>query len=350
MTKQDSLELKGIAILMMLFLHLFNTEERVGECITFLQIAGKPFVYLLSRLCGICVPIYIFITGYGLAASWYKDSTHSLHPFRRLMRLYGAFWTVFLVFIPLACFISPQEYPNSIIDLLMNAACLTYTYNNEWWFLRPYIILLLLSPLIISFMMRGKKECNLMLGLSALSYGVWWLLCKTGWLFGFYPIEVIKNVFQIFLPFVYGIWVYKMDAVNKLHSWLLGMKRSKAITMKVLGLLLPIALCFVVKGVYMKALVFLPLLPFYLLTKRSDAFKRFVCFFGYHSTYMWLTHTFFCYYLFHSYIYGLKYPLLMYIVLVVVSLLSSYVCQWLHQLLSIAIDFVKSGVFRLNRK
>ena len=36
MDKKESLELKGIAILLMLMLHLFNTQQRVAECTTFL--------------------------------------------------------------------------------------------------------------------------------------------------------------------------------------------------------------------------------------------------------------------------------------------------------------------------
>ena len=66
MDKKESLELKGIAILLMLMLHLFNTQQRVAECTTFLYFwNGKPLVYALSRVGAFCVPLYIFISGYG---------------------------------------------------------------------------------------------------------------------------------------------------------------------------------------------------------------------------------------------------------------------------------------------
>lgn len=56
MTKDQSLQLKGIAILMMLFLHLFNTQERMMDCVTYLDFFnGKPLVYALARTCGLCV-------------------------------------------------------------------------------------------------------------------------------------------------------------------------------------------------------------------------------------------------------------------------------------------------------
>ena len=37
MTRTDSIQLKGIAILMMLLLHLFNTPERVALCDTYIR-------------------------------------------------------------------------------------------------------------------------------------------------------------------------------------------------------------------------------------------------------------------------------------------------------------------------
>ena len=46
---------------------------------------------------------------------------------------------------------------------------------------------------------------------------------------------------------------------------------------------------------------------------------------GKYSMPMWLTHTYFSIYLFHDFIYGFRYPLLIYVVLVVVSLLTALV-------------------------
>lgn len=51
MTKEETLQLKGIAILMMLFLHLFNTTANVEQCQTYIYFwNGKPLVLALSRV------------------------------------------------------------------------------------------------------------------------------------------------------------------------------------------------------------------------------------------------------------------------------------------------------------
>lgn len=45
---------------------------------------------------------------------------------------------------------------------------------------------------------------------------------------------------------------------------------------------------------------------------------------GTHSTNMWLTHSFFCYYYFQNELFSFKYSLLIFILLIILSLISSY--------------------------
>lgn len=44
---------------------------------------------------------------------------------------------------------------------------------------------------------------------------------------------------------------------------------------------------------------------------------------------MWLVHTFFCYYLFHDWIYGLKYPIVIFVVTVLLSYASGILIDWI---------------------
>lgn len=45
MTKEETLRLKGIAILMMLFLHLFNTTANVEQCQTYIYFGMGSRLY-----------------------------------------------------------------------------------------------------------------------------------------------------------------------------------------------------------------------------------------------------------------------------------------------------------------
>ena len=65
-TKEESLQLKGSAILIMLFLHLFNSQENIDRCILSVKFLGKPIVSQLATFSEICVPLYLFLSGYGL--------------------------------------------------------------------------------------------------------------------------------------------------------------------------------------------------------------------------------------------------------------------------------------------
>ena len=56
---------------------------------------------------------------------------------------------------------------------------------------------------------------------------------------------------------------------------------------------------------------------------------------------MWLTHSFFCYHLFHDFIYGFKYPLAIYIVLIVISYVVSLPISYLSKAVIRHIPFLK---------
>lgn len=65
-SKNDTKMLKGVAILFMLLLHLFCRKEVNGLYETFPVINGVPFVYYIGLFGDACVPIYCFVSGYGL--------------------------------------------------------------------------------------------------------------------------------------------------------------------------------------------------------------------------------------------------------------------------------------------
>lgn len=48
MSIRETTILKGVAILFMLYLHLFNQMANVNLCTTYLSIRGVPFVHLFS--------------------------------------------------------------------------------------------------------------------------------------------------------------------------------------------------------------------------------------------------------------------------------------------------------------
>lgn len=73
LTKDESKILKGIAILFMIALHLYNTLDYENLYQPLLYIGDKPLIYYISFLFDACVPIYCFCSGY---AMYLKQSIH----------------------------------------------------------------------------------------------------------------------------------------------------------------------------------------------------------------------------------------------------------------------------------
>lgn len=66
-SKDQAIRLKGVAILMMLFYHLFNRLSLLGQCDCFLYISNVPLLHWLSKASN-PVWLYLFLSGYGYSA------------------------------------------------------------------------------------------------------------------------------------------------------------------------------------------------------------------------------------------------------------------------------------------
>lgn len=67
MSKQESLMMKGVAILLMVFLHLFKINYADLYCSLF-NIGGTPLPAFIARMAN-PVPFFLILSGYGLYAS-----------------------------------------------------------------------------------------------------------------------------------------------------------------------------------------------------------------------------------------------------------------------------------------
>ena len=190
MDKKESLELKGIAILLMLMLHLFNTQERVAECTTFLYFwNGKPLVYALSRVGAFCVPLYIFISGYGHGAIMAAGRLDFKSACRRVANLYIRYCVVLLLFIGCGSLAASERYPGSVGEFLMNFIGVSCSYNGEWWFLFPYVLLALFAPFFLPFMSQKAGD------------GTLWI--KRGWIVFFVVLFILHQIARpLFRPYL----------------------------------------------------------------------------------------------------------------------------------------------------
>lgn len=152
MNKQESQMMKGVAILLMLFLHLFNQLHNVELCRNFIFINDLPLVYILCRAAN-PVAFFLILGGYGL----YKvNEGEDKHRWSRILKLFIHYWIILIMFVSIGCYLHPSRYPGSISTIISNFTSFNTSYNGEMWFLFPYIVLSLLAPYIFRFMKRYK--------------------------------------------------------------------------------------------------------------------------------------------------------------------------------------------------
>ena len=157
LTKEHSIQIKGVAILCMVLFHLFGFPERIP---TSVQWMGMPIIKALQ----ICVP------GYGLQCIVAKGAVTWMSIGKRLKKLYLSFWWVAIPFISVGCIVG--YYAPDVKNIFYNLSGLTTSCNGEWWFFSLYAELLVLFYFVSKIKLGWKGYLLLMLGLLILTRGL----------------------------------------------------------------------------------------------------------------------------------------------------------------------------------
>jgi hypothetical protein len=328
-SKEETNILKGVAILFMLFFHLFNKYPIGNLYEPSIFIGGKPLSYLLSS-CTYPVDFFIILSGYGLYISYCKGKNNNV---KRNIKLYIHYWITLLIFVTLGFFIKGQEiYPGDFQKIILNITALKTTYNFETWFLFPYMLLSLSSYYLFKFFDK-VRPILLFLVLLAIS-----LISQS--IIHFYTEYVNSNIILdqllpylvLLFPFSLGMFMAKYCKYKQI--------KNRLFTFKYINLLLIISIL-VIMGMMMllqdyHLSMFQPFysivfILFFIFLKRPTIINRFLVEMGHRSTSMWFIHTYFCYYIFHDFIYGFKYPIAIYLMLVLISYLLAIIIDIINK-------------------
>ena len=167
-TKQDTLAVKGVAILLLMFHHCFLSSSRYhGWKLVFTPFSESQIHYL-AAFSKICVGIFVFLTAYGITIS-IKNKYHTLavssqefkkYTVHRLINLYAGWLFVFLL-CELFCMIYsglPLETYGSnlqgVIYFLLDGLGVanlfgTPTLVATWWYMSLAVTLVFCMPLLI---------------------------------------------------------------------------------------------------------------------------------------------------------------------------------------------------------
>ena len=323
-SKDRSILIKGVAIIMMVFLHLFNLNH-TQLCSNLLYVGNDPFSKWLSYACG-PVDFFLLLSGYGLAYTYDHKGLGFIQQAKRILKLYIHYWLVLLVFVTLGSFMFTGRYPGGWNKLLMNVVGWETTYNAEMWFLFPYCIICITSPMLFYFFVRNRITYALMLaaGLRIIGY---YLVSKYGIAYIYDSVIIYQFMLcvELIYPFTVGAVFYRTNfRLNTiLPSWL---------TLFLISILVVLVATFNHITIYM---LYVPVIVFLLCQLSYPRWLEVLLVeLGRKSMPIWMIHTWYCYYLFQPLIYSLKYPVLIlggtilvsYITAIPIMLLARKIC------------------------
>jgi len=142
MSKETSNELRGLAILGILFAHL-----------TYGKFYGTEFLFPLGIWAGVAVNLFFFLSGYGLAASAiYHPKSVAEYFKKRILKIYLPLWIFLIVVLLVDAIILNRHYPlreifQSFIGFFPEANLFT-SINSPLWFLTPLLFYYLVFPFV----------------------------------------------------------------------------------------------------------------------------------------------------------------------------------------------------------
>lgn len=305
--------LKGIAIILMLIHHLFAYPSRISPDIPVYHMVNSVDIEMFVGLFGkICVSMFLFLSGYGFSL---KKEVSFKYIWGKLRNLYISYWIVLFIFVPIGIIFFPGErYSLSPSLFFENLIGIKSTYNSEWWFFKLYVLYVLSLPLL------SRLNIGPLLGLLFLA-----ALCGKGLQYVAWAPEVLIEYCTWLLPFGFGM-VFGRSQKMPPNSWLAKLITTLSRTHPLILLMVTVAVFIVAHN---PGLLLVTPLFIIALMKTADGLgstvNRVVSELGKHSLYMWLTHSFYCYYFTQKLIFAPRYTPLILLLLIAVSYLTSLV-------------------------
>lgn len=317
-SKDKSRVIKGIVIIMMVFMHLFNGNH-TDLCSNLIFVGDVPFTKWLSNACN-PVDFFLLLSGYGLAYTYEHKGLFIVQQIKRIFKLYVHYWLILLLFVFLGVLIKPEAYPGSWNLFLLNLSGWFNTYNGELWFLLPYCMVSLVSPWLISFAKRHRMLAILLLmGL---------IHVMTCFVISRYGAEYLYNDMLLYRPlqFFHFLYAFSVGVVFYQTRFKLDKVMPSWAAVILASLIVVLVSSFGNAVIYM---VYVPLMIFLFCQMSYPKWiELFLMELGRKSMPIWMIHTWYCYYLFQPQIYSLKYPIAILGGTLLVSYLTAIPVMW----------------------
>lgn len=326
-TIEKTSSVKGVAVLMLLFHHLFygNNWEQCVSVFPFENI----IVPGLALYCKVCVAVFLILSGYGLTKSYEKQSESVLKfSLSHLFKLMFQYWFIFVIFVPLS-FAFGSRNPiavystgfKGIIKLLIDFLGIsnligTPTMNATWWFMGIIIPLYVLFPVLLKLLHTRPIE-------------MWLASLIIALMTFFISSRFNQAVFYWICPFVEGMLLAKYNIINAFMNKYCTRQR---VVISIFALLASVLLR---TRLGIVADSFMGLSIIFFVNDFADLnveIKKCLCTLGKYSADIFMMHTFIYGYYFKNIFYSLKYPFFIYITVLLACLIIAIVLEKLKKI------------------
>ncbi len=362
-TKEHTMQMKGIAIIILLFYHCFLNAQRWATVpyeklattkgwgyypISFAPFSSHTIQYLAS-FSKICVAMFVFMTGYGMWVSYEsqkKKTTMSNYIKKRMVTLMTGFLIIFVVTeilaIPTGRFIEVYGHDfRSVVYMIIDALGLakllgTPLFCLTWWYMSLAIVLIMIFPFVHSIMEKYQWVVVVASIIVPRACG-----------FG-----QSTDLFRYLLAYTLGMYFAQHDLLARI--------KEKFMEQNVAGKLLSLIVSLIGLAVIIKcrqnawigwkyldfwdgfAAMYMIVISYIYILNGKWIVKG-LGFLGKHSMNIFLIHSFYRDVFFHEFTYSFYYAWLDYIVLMAISLVTSIVLEWFKKLIRYEkfIDWVK---------
>lgn len=362
-TKEHTMQMKGIAIIILLFHHCFLNTQRWATVpyeklattkgwgyypISFAPFSSHTIQYLAS-FSKICVAMFVFMTGYGMWVSYEsqkKKTTMSNYIKKRMVTLMTGFLIIFVVTeilaIPTGRFIEVYGHDfRSVVYMIIDALGLakllgTPLFCLTWWYMSLAIVLIMIFPFVHSIMEKYQWVVVVASIIVPRACG-----------FG-----QSTDLFRYLLAYTLGMYFAQHDLLARI--------KEKFMEQNVEGKLLSLIVSLIGLAVIIKcrqnawigwkyldfwdgfAAMYMIVISYIYILNGKWIVKG-LGFLGKHSMNIFLIHSFYRDVFFHEFTYSFYYAWLDYIVLMAISLVTSIVLEWFKKLIRYEkfIDWVK---------
>ena len=152
-TKNHTLISKGVAMILMLILHLFYWQDYEQYTAPIILPNGHSIPWTIGSIGNICVSMFLFLSGYGM---YYVQKKIKNFSFRnagiRIKNIWIQYAVITVTIVALGVTFGIGEY--DFKNVMLNVFALDYSYNKFAWFVITYIVIILVFPVVNRFYKR----------------------------------------------------------------------------------------------------------------------------------------------------------------------------------------------------